>query len=197
MKGISKKESEILLLIFKDFNSDYNANSISKEVDITPRGALKALKNLQKKKLVTGKNIGKAVFYKADIGDYYTFRIIETLLIEEAREKAGRWLSEFQNLFGNVEIAMIFGSIIRNAKKANDIDLLLVFKKEKHNILNKLISERRAISTKAIHLVKQTPEDINKNLEKRDEVLLNIIKNSYVLCGYDKLVEAIKNVTRI
>lgn len=195
MKGLSKKEIEILILLVKDFSGDYNANNLSKAIDITPRGALKALKNLQKKKLITGKNMGKAVFYKANLEDYYAFRTVETLLIEEAREKAGRWLSEFGSLFAHVEILLIFGSAIRS-KKANDIDLLLVFKKEK-SMISKLISERRAISAKAIHIVKQTPADLYNNLKKNDKVLLNIIKNSYVLHGYDKLLEVIKNAARI
>ena len=92
---------------------------------------------------------------------------------------------------------LIFGSVLRKPDKANDIDLLLVFKKEEYSAVNKLISERRAISAKAIHAVKQTPDDLYKNLKKRDKVLLNIIKSGYVLHGYDKLLEAIKNAARV
>jgi len=197
MKGLSKKEIEIAMLLVKDFSGDYNANSLSKLVDITPRGALKALKNLQKKRLILGKKMGKATFYKADLEDYYAFRMLEALLIEEAREKAGRWISEFGSLLPPAEIVLIFGSILRNAKKANDIDLLIVFKKESYSAVNKLINEKKAISSNTLHIVKQTPDDLYKNLKKRDEVLLNIIKNSYVLHGYDKLLEVIKNATRI
>jgi len=195
MKGLSDKEIEILLVLAKDFFTDYNANSITKKIRITPAGAFKAMKKLEKKGLITGKRMGKAVFYKVNLKDYYTFRTIETLLITESREKASRWLKEFKDLFKHAEIVIIFGSILRFPKKANDIDLLVVFRKEKNNIVNKIIGERRALSIKAIHLIKQTPEDLNGNL--KNKVILSAIKNGCVLHGYDKLLEVVKNVTSI
>tara|TARA_B100000315_G_C14403810_1_gene507716 strand:+ start:285 stop:878 length:594 start_codon:yes stop_codon:yes gene_type:complete len=196
MKPLSNKETEILLLLTKDFSNDYNSNNITKKIKITSAGSFKAMKNLEKQKLITGKKMGKAVFYKPNLEDYYVFRLIETLLIKEAREKATRWLEEFKELFEHVDIAIIFGSIIRNFKTANDIDLLIVFKKEKHKTIKQIIAKRRIISTKAIHTVKQTPKDLTKNLKNKDKVLLNIIKRGYALHGYEKLVEVIKNVTR-
>ena len=195
MKGLSDKEIEILLVLFKDFSTDYNANNITKKIRITPAGAFKAMKKLEKKRLITGKKMGKAVFYKLNLDDYYTFRTMETLLISESREKASRWLKEFKDLFNHVEIAIIFGSIIKYPKKANDIDLLVIFKKEKNNIVNKIIDKRRVLLIKAIHLVKQTPEDLNKNL--KNKVILSAIKNGCILHGYDKLLGVIKNVTSI
>ena len=197
MKGLSDKEIEILLILSKDFSTDYNANNITKKIGITPAGAFKAMKNLEKKGLITGKKMGKAVFYKVNLGDYYTFRTVETLLINESKEKASRWINEFKDLFNHIEIVVIFGSIVKYPKKANDIDLLVVFRKEKNNLVNKIIDERRALSIKAIHLIKQTPEDLNRNLKNNDKVILSAIKNGYILCGYDKLLEVVKNVTSI
>lgn len=195
MKGLSDKEIEILLVLAKDFSTDYNANNITKKIRITPAGAFKAMKKLEKKGLITGKKMGKAVFYKVNLKDYYTFRTIETLLISESKEKASRWLKEFKDLYKHVEIVIIFGSIVRYPKKANDIDLLVVFRKEKNNLVNKIIDERRVLSIKAIHLVKQTPEDLNENL--KNNVILSAIKNGCVLHGYDKLLGVVKNVTSI
>jgi len=195
MKGLTKKEIEVLLKLLKDFTRDYNANSITKVIGITPRGALKILKGLKKENLVIGKELGKAVFYKINLNDYYTYRVMETLLINEAREKASRWLYEFKDLFKDIEIAIIFGSIVKNSKKANDIDLLLVFKKEQNRSINKIIEEKRAISKKTIHLIKQSPKDLENNLKKRDKIILNALKNGYVLYGYDKLLEVLKHVT--
>ena len=197
MKRLTKKESEILLYLFKDFSNNYNANSLSKKIGITPRGALKMLKNLKSQNILTSREFGKAVFYKINFGDEYIIKLMSILLMEEAREKASRWLSEFKELLECVDIAIIFGSIIRNPKAANDIDLLIVFKKERYNIIERRINQKREISSKAIHVVKQTPDDLIKNLKKKDEVVLNIIKNSYVLQGYEKLVKIIENVTSL
>lgn len=196
MKSPSKKESEILLSLFKDFTKNYNANSLSKEVGITPRGALKILKNLKAQQLLISKQFGKAVFYKINLSDEYSVKLISVLLMNESREKASRWLSEFKELFEHIDIAIIFGSIVRSPKTASDIDLLVVFKKEKYKTVNQIIDKRRAVSARAIHVVKQIPKDLVKNLKEQDKVLLNIIKRGYVLHGYEKLAEAIKDVTR-
>tara|TARA_Y100000310_G_C20509442_1_gene728080 strand:- start:175 stop:768 length:594 start_codon:yes stop_codon:yes gene_type:complete len=195
MTSLTTKENEVLLMLFKDFTKDYNANSLSKIVGITPRGALKILKNLHKQNLLMCKKFGKAVFYKLNLEDYYTFRTIETLLIYEAREKVPRWLAEFKELFKDVEIAIIFGSIIRNPKQANDIDLLLVFTQKKMKQVKDFINEKNKILLKPIHSIMQSPNDIKKNLKKKDPVVLNALKRGYVLHGYDKLIEVVKNVT--
>ena len=197
MKGLTKKESEILLSLFKDFTNNYNANSLSKKIGITPRGALKMLKNLKSQNILTSREFGKAVFYKINLGDEYAIKLMSILLMEEAREKASRWLSEFKELLECVDIAIIFGSIIRNPKTANDIDLLIVFKKERYSMIEKEINQKREISSKVIHVVKQTPDNLIKNLKKKDEVVLNIIKSGYVLQGYEKLVKIIENVTSL
>ena len=195
MKRLTNKESEIILTLFKDFTNDYNANSISKKIGITPRGALKMLKNLKSQNILTSRRLGKAVFYKINLSDEYIIKLISILLMEESREKASRWLSELKGLLEYADIAIIFGSIIRNPKTANDIDLLIVFKKEKYSMIEKEINQRRKISTKVMHVVKQTSDDLIKNLKKKDEVILDIIKKGYVLQGYEKLVKIIENVT--
>ncbi len=192
MKGLSDKEIEILLLLIKDISNDYNSNNITKKIAITSAGAFKAMKNLEKKKLIIGKRMGKAIFYKVNLEDYYTFRTMETLLINEAREKASRWLDEFNDLYKHTEIVMIFGSIVKNPKNANDIDLLIISKK--NDIIDNIIKERRTISTRPIHVIKKTLNDFNESLKSRDEILLNIIQSCYILNGYDKLLEVIKNV---
>lgn len=195
MVSLTPKENEVLLTLFKDFSKNYNANSLSKQVGITSRGALKILKNLQKQNLLVSKKFGKAVFYKINLGDYYTFRTIETLLIYDARENVSRWLSEFKELFKEVEIVIIFGSIVREPKKANDLDVLLVFKQKKMKPVKHFINEKNKILLKPIHPVIQSPNDIKNNLKKKDPIILNALRRGYVLHGYDKLIEVVKNVT--
>lgn len=192
MKGLSDKEIEILLLLIKDISNDYNSNNITKKIAITSAGAFKAMKNLEKKKLIVGKRMGKAIFYKVNLEDYYTFRTMETLLMNEAREKASRWLDEFNDLYKYTEIVMIFGSIVKNLKNVNDIDLLIISEKGRNNALNKIIKERRIISTRPIHFIKKTLNDLNESLKRRDEIILNIIKSCYVLHGYDRLLEVLR-----
>lgn len=196
MALLTNKECEILLKLFKSFNKDYNANSISKEIKISSRGALKILKKLEENNLIKGRQLGRAVFYKVNLDDDYAFKIIETLLIAQTREKAGRWLEEFKGLFKDTEIIIIFGSITRNPKEAKDIDILTVFKKNKYKKVAKFIEGKNKILIKKIHNLPQTVGDLNENL-KNNKAIQDAVETGYVLYGQNKLIEVIKNVKSI
>ncbi len=195
MSTLTPKEQEALLVLFKELNTSYNANSLSKQIGITPRGVLKILRHLKELNLVVSLKFGKAIFYKPNLGDYYAFRVLETLLISEARKNASRWLSDFLELFKNVEVAILFGSIIRRPKEARDVDLLLVFTKKKMKAIKYFIQEKNKILLRPIHPIMQSPEDLENNLKNKDPVILNALKQGYVLHGQDKLIEVVKNVT--
>ena len=195
MKTPTEKENETLLLIFKDLGTDYNANSISKKLNITPRGALKILNNLYSERILVRRKFGKALFYKLNFEDNYARKLIETLLIKESKEKASRWLSEFEGLFGVVQIALIFGSMVRNYDKPRDIDLLLVIEKGKYKEASKFIDEKNNILLKPVHPIIMTLSDLEKNLKNKNPAMMNAIREGYALNGQDKLIEVIKNVT--
>lgn len=195
MKTQTEKENEILLLVFKDFNIDYNANSISKKLSITPRGALKMLNNLFSERILVRRKFGKAIFYKFNFEDNYARKLIETLLIKESKEKASRWLSEFEGLYEVVQIVLVYGSVVRTYEKARDIDVLLVMGKNKYKEVSKFIDEKNNILLKPIHPLIMTLSDLQKNLKNKNPAMINAIREGYVLNGQDKLIEVIKNVT--
>ena len=195
MKTQTEKENEILLLVFKDFNIDYNANSISKKLSITPRGALKMLNNLFSERILVRRKFGKAIFYKFNFEDNYARKLIETLLIKESKEKASRWLSEFEGLYEVVQIVLVYGSVVRTYEKARDIDVLLVMGKNKYKEVSKFIDEKNNVLLKPIHPLIMTLSDLQKNLKNKNPAMINAIREGYVLNGQDKLIEVIKNVT--
>jgi len=195
MKSPTNKENEALLVLFKEFSSDYNANSISKKLNITPRGALKILNNLYLEKTLIRRKLGKAIFYKVNFEDNYSMKLIETLLIKETREKASRWLSEFEGLFGIVEIALIYGSVVRNYEKAKDVDLLLVIKKDNYKEVSKFIDEKNNILLKPVHPLILVLSDLEKNLKSKNPAMINAIREGYILYGHDKIIGVVKHVT--
>lgn len=192
---ITNKENEALLRIFKDFDTNYNANSLSKKLKITPRGALKILKNLYADKILIRKQMGKAIFYKINFSDEYAKKLLETSLIREAREKALRWVSEFQELSKPTHLTIIFGSALKNYDKAKDIDLLLAIPKNKYKEISKFIDEKNKVMLKPIHPVTMTLNDLEKNLKNKNPAMINAIKEGYVLAGYEKIIKVINNVT--
>ena len=195
MKTPTEKENEALLLLFKDFASDYNANSISKKLNITPRGALKILNNLYSEKTLIRKKLGKAIFYKINFEDTYAKKLIETLLTKETREKASRWLSEFEELFEVIQAGLMYGSAVRNYEKAKDIDLILIIEKEKYKEISKLIDEKNRILIKPIHPLIMVSSDLEKNLRNKNPAMINAIREGYILHGYAEIMEVISHVT--
>lgn len=189
---ISNKEREILVVLFKDFTTQYNARSISKIVSMTPRGALKALKNLESQNFVAAKPFGKAIQYKLNF-NALTEKTLELLLLEEAELKYKRWREEFKD-FDDAEIIILFGSVLRKEGKHNDIDVVFVFKKEKYKVIMRKVEEKNEILPKKIHSVIQTPTDLRENIIKKDLVIIDAIKTGIVIKGHDKLIEVMSEV---
>lgn len=194
MTATTKVEKDVIIKLVKDFTTEYNPSNIAKELGVTRVGTFKALKELEKKGLVKGRNLGKARFYTVDLKDEYTRKNVEILLMEQARAYQ-RWVDEFKELFDYVKIAVLFGSIIKNKDKANDIDLLLVFDVKNNNKINSIIKEKNEILIKRIHPIKQTVEDLKNNIRIKDKVILNALKEGIILHGFEELLEVIKNVT--
>lgn len=190
---LSNKEGEILLLLFKDFSTWYNATSISKVVGMTPRGSLKASTKLEKEEFVISKIFGKARQYKVKFNDI-TNKTIELLLLQEAERNYKRWVEEF-NGFDKAGILMLFGSVLQKNQKHNDVDLLVIInKKDYKDIMNKIELKNKTL-LKPLHPIFQTIEDLKRNILKKDEVVLDILKTGVVLKGQKEFVEVIEDVT--
>ena len=197
-QGINEMKEEnkekILLKIFKEIDKTYNANSLSKELDLTSRGILKILKSLKKENLLISKKMGKSTFYKINLQDLYARKTLEALLVKEANKQTGRWVEEFKPILQESEAVIIFGSIIRNPEKANDIDILLIIKKDQYKKVSSLINEKNKVLTKKIHGIIMTLEDLKENI-KNNPAIKDSIKTGYVLHGHEKIVEVIKDVS--
>ncbi|MBI5003201.1 nucleotidyltransferase domain-containing protein [Candidatus Woesearchaeota archaeon] len=191
---LTEKEKQILLHLFKDFTTRYNARSISAKVDMTPRGALKALKALEEQQFVIAEPFGKAIEYKFNAESALAKKTIELFLLEEAEQEHKRWLEEFKN-FEEAEILLLFGSAARKAKSYNDVDLLIVVTQENFPLIKKRIEDKNKILIKKIHTIFQAPNDLPENIKKKDPVVLDAIRTGVVLKGWTQYVEVIANVT--
>src|SRR3989344_4118001 len=192
MIQLTKKERELLLILFKDFTSYYNANSISKILKITHVGAQKIFKRLNN--ILISKRIGKSIIHKLKLEDDYTKKLISFLLADEANNFK-RWNEEFKELFKEGRIIILFGSSIKNYSTSNDIDIMIVMDKKDIKEVNTILKEKEDIFPKPIHAIKLTYDDLLKNIKNKE--MIDIIKNGIILYGYDKYVELIKNVTSI
>ena len=190
---LSDKEKAILVLLFKDFGTSYNARSISGKVGMTPRGALKALKNLEKQNFATPKPFGQAIEYRFNFSNALAKKSIELFLLEEAELRHRRWLVEFGDL-AEAYMLVLFGSAVRKEKDYNDIDLVVVVAEDKFRAVRKAIGEKQGFMVKRIHVVWQSPNDLKSNLKKKDPVMLDALRTGIVLKGQAELVEVVESV---
>jgi len=196
MEDVTKKEMEAVLALFKDFSTDYNANSLSKVLNITSMGTLKILKRLEKQGILRSKQLGKAVFYTIDFKNSYAKTYLKFILQKEAEQsgpKIGRWIVELRKFQPVAEMGILFGSVLKK-EEFNDVDLLLIIKKQQNRKVNSLLKDISGLSTKHIHTIKQTRADLKENLNAKDKVLLSIVRTGVILFGYDKIIEVIESV---
>ena len=184
------KEGEIMLVLFKDFTTWYNATNISRVIKITPRGSLKVLKNLEKQEYVISKQFGKAIHYKINFNNL-TKKTLELLLLEEAEKKHKRWVHEFKE-FEKPKILILFGSVLKN-KDYKDIDLLIVIENKNYSTIMNLIDKKNKILIKPVHPIIQTMEDLKDNILKKDEVILDALRTGIVLNGQKEIIGIIEN----
>ncbi len=196
MATVTENEREALLILFKDFSSYYNANSLSKILNISRIGTMKILKKFFNKGILKDRKIGKSIVYKLNLEDDYARNLVAFLLVDEANDFK-RWKDEFKDLFKGERIVMLYGSIIKNYEKARDIDIMIVMEKEEYKEVVKVIEERQKFLSKKIHSIELTSQDLSKNLQKKQKVIIDIVKNALILYGQNKYVEIIQNVTSI
>ena len=193
MKDITKKEMELVLAIFKSPEDEHNASSISKKLDISRMGALKIMKKLEKQGILESKQMGKAAFYKISRKNDYTRDYLTFMLKREAEQSSPyvrRWISEIRKI-KNVNIAIIFGSVLRKESKANDIDVLFITEQKKFKNLKREVEDINLMNEKKLHPAYQAEEDLRENLKRHDKAILNALKG-IAITGQKELVEALR-----
>lgn len=196
MISLTEKERESILVLFKGINEFYNANSVSKMLGISHVGAQKIFKRLLKEKIVSDRQIGKSITHKLRLEDDYVCRLVAFLLADEANNFR-RWKEEFKEMFKKGTIIMLFGSAVKNYQAASDIDLMVVINKKDLKYVRKIIHDKQELLPKKIHSIELTKEDLISNIKKKQEAIIDIVKNAVILHGHDEYVGVIKNVTSL
>lgn len=190
---ITKNEMLAVLTILKSPEKEYNANNLSKLLNITSMGALKILKKLEKDNILTSKKIGNASIYKLNLKNKYAIDYAEFLLKREAEKSTPyvkRWVREVRKT-NNPEIAILFGSVLEKEEKAKDVDVFFVVKEKNFNKLKREVKKLNELNEKKIHPIYQTPNDLKTNINKQDKVVLKAIKG-IIVSGERKFIKLIE-----
>lgn len=194
MLSLTIKEREALLILFKEYTSFYNANSISKVLKISHVGAQKIFQRFKRENAVIDTKIGKSIVHKLNLSDQHVRSLI-TFLLEDEANNFKRWKEEFKELFQKDRIILMFGSAIKNYAQAHDIDLMVVIEQKDMKEVNAILKKKEEILPKEIHALKLTQHDLLENIKKKDKAMVDIVKNAIILYGQEKYVEVMANVT--
>lgn len=192
MKDITTNEMLFVLSIFKSPEKEYNASNMAQHLGISPMGALKIAKRLERESILKSKQIGKARIYRINMKNDFAKEYIKFLLKREAERApayAKVWINELRKI-KNADTAILFGSVLRK-REVNDVDALLVTNQKRFSKLKKEVEDINLINIKRLHPMYQSKKDIKANIKKEDKALLNAIKG-IVAFGEDKLINLIE-----
>ena len=196
MTALTQKERETVLILIKDYTNFYNANSISKVLNISHVGAQKIFKRLLQENVVLNKIIGKSITYKLNFNNDYVSNLVSFLLADEAN-KFKRWKEEFKDLFKKDRIIMLFGSTVKDYAHARDIDIMIVLENKDVTEVNEILKKKEELLPKNLHVIKLNHHDLLENLKQKEKAFVDIIKNAIILYGQDKYVGVLKNVSSL
>lgn len=196
LQSLTINESRTMDFLIRNFNEKNSINEIARRLNLSPRGAYKILKKLEKIEAITPEKIGNAIYYKTNFNDEIGIKLSEFVLVQnELNPYLQVQEADLKRLRKIASACVLFGSVIEKGREANDIDVMFVIKKDGLKKLASAIKDIQVIKIKKIHRLVQTKEDLAENIKKKDKVIMSIIKTGKVLWGAEIIVEAIKNGT--
>jgi predicted nucleotidyltransferase len=156
-------------------------------------GALKIARKLEKQGILLSKQLGKAKFYTINFKKDYVAHYLKFVLkreIEQAQPYVKVWANEIKKI-KSADSAILFGSVLKKEKEANDIDVLFITDKKKFLKLKEEVKQINQINTKKLHPIYQTKEDFIENIKKENKVVLDALKGLIIL-GEDLVIEILK-----
>ena len=166
----TKLEMQIVKYLFKHYKERFNARQLAKTLDINHAHANKLCGHLEKKNLLKKEAIGNAVYFSFKYEEKLAIKFMEYLLSLEEKEFP-KWLSvvlnELKKFKECIILGLIFGSSIKN-DKFNDIDVVLVYEKNKIKEVNRIKEGIRNahLIEQPIRYVDMTEKDMLLNIHR-------------------------------
>lgn len=194
---ITDNEKKILRFLLANFDKDYSINEIAKNCGLAPNGAYEALKKFEKKGILLFKKIGNLKSYKINFESIEANKLLELILIPDYQESKIRYrYNDLKPLKNITKLCIIFGSYITKKEKPNDIDVIFVIRKADYKKYAEVLDKIKRVMPFKLHDIIQTKDDLNKNIRKRDKIIIKALSEGVVLWGHEFLIEVIKNAAK-
>lgn len=195
MYSLTQNEARVMNFLARNFDERNSINGIGRKLKLSPMGAYKILKKLEKINAVKSEKIGNAAYYKINLDEEIGRKLAEFVLVQNEFNNtyAKVYAEELRKLKDAALGCIMYGSILKIGKEARDVDALIIIEKKDYTKASKKLDEDiRQLAAKRIHDVMMTKEDLANNLRNGNEAMIDMLKYGQVLWGVDVIVEAIK-----
>ena len=190
----TKIEIQIAKYLFKHYKDKYNSRQLAKVLVINHAHANKLCNALIKKVILKKEELGNSIYFSFNYESKIAIKFIEYLLtLEEIIPP--KWLSvvlhSLRKFNEHIILSLIFGSSAKSSK-FNDIDVLLVYNKNKTKKINKIKADIRnsKLIEQPIRYVDITEKDVYTN--KNNKIFYNILSDCLVSHNAEKYTEVIR-----
>ncbi|PIN75017.1 hypothetical protein COV18_04635 [Candidatus Woesearchaeota archaeon CG10_big_fil_rev_8_21_14_0_10_37_12] len=187
-------ELKIVRYIFKHYKDKHNARQLARILRINHAHTNKLCGLLVKKRLLISETIGNATYFSFSYNNKLSIKFMQYLLgLEE--QLFPKWLSivlyNLKRFSQHISFGAIFGSSVNN-NNFNDVDVLLVYDKNKIKDIKKIKDEiiKSQLIEQPIRYVEITEDDVMLN--KDSKTFYNIFSNNLIFYNAEKYVEVIK-----
>jgi len=197
MAEITENGKKVLKLLFTDFLTSYNANSMKEKISLSDVGSLKLLRNMEKKGFLKGERLGKAIFYRVNIETPYVLKLLELIFIDHRNLSPfiKGWIADLRTFIPLTEGIFLFGSLLRKEKAANDADVCFILKEpEGYKAIQSQINAINRKSSLPIHPLYLTEKEFEKRLKEKDKPLFDMVRKCIVVHGEGLFVRVLKDV---
>ena len=192
-----KPKEKILKKLLKDFTKQYTLTAISQDIGMTRPGTWKVLKKLEKEELIilTAIGEGKTSAYKISLNwdNPLTELTLTTLLTKESLNYK-RWKFNFEKLGQELEILILFGSIVHSPKEAGDIDIMCIAKENKLGKIGDIVLDIQQAQNKKIHSINLLYKELKQEINNKNKAYIEALKKGIVLFGQDNFVKFIRSL---
>lgn len=198
MKG-NKTDKEILKILLKDISIKPVITSLAKEIGLSRVGMWKALKKIEKDKLIILNQIGSGKTSICNISLNWNNPLVEknlSLALSEDALKQRRWLINFSELESKVDFLIIYGSVIHSPEEAGDIDILGITSKRNFKEITEILNKIQKMQVKRIHALNFTQKELKLELEKPNKAFIDAVKKGVVLFGQERFIKFMRSISR-
>jgi predicted nucleotidyltransferase len=197
MVSLTENKSKVLDFLIRNFHRKNTIRMLAKQLNLSPMGAQKILKEFERERILVNEKIGTGIFYSIDLNNDVAFKLAGFILTQNKLISYAKvYARDLEKLKENVKTCVLFGSVLTKGENARDIDVLVIIDEKNFKEVEKEKKEIEKIATKPLHFMYQTKKDFENNIKKGDKPLLDVIRTGAVLWGQNLFLRGIKNAIR-